>query len=67
MRFIVMRETQRGTVSSNSRFQAVLFQQYSANLSSMIITPNLYVVHYEYIAGRSNPPGRFEISNGMLT
>ena len=28
-----MRETQRGTVSSNSRFQAVLFQQYSANLS----------------------------------
>ena len=28
-----MRETQRGTVSSNSRFQTVLFQRYSANLS----------------------------------
>ena len=28
-----MRETQRGTVSSNSRFQTVLFQQCSANLS----------------------------------
>ena len=28
-----MRETQRGTVSSNSRFRTVLFQQYSANLS----------------------------------
>ena len=28
-----MHETQRGTVSSKSRFQTVLFQQYSANLS----------------------------------
>ena len=28
-----MRETQRGTVSSNSRFQTVPFQQYSANPS----------------------------------
>ena len=27
------REQQRGTVSSNSRCQTVLFQQYSANLS----------------------------------
>ena len=29
-----MREVQRGTVSSNSSFQAVLCQQYSANLSN---------------------------------
>ena len=29
-----MRETQKGTVSSNSRFKTVLVQQYSANLSS---------------------------------
>ena len=29
----MMRETQRGKVSSNSRFQTVPFQQYSANLS----------------------------------
>ena len=28
-----MCETQRDTVSSNSRFQTVLFQQYSANIS----------------------------------
>ena len=28
-----MREQQRGTASSSSRFQAVLFQQYSTNLS----------------------------------
>ena len=28
-----MRKTQGGTVSSNSRFQTVLVQQYSANLS----------------------------------
>ena len=28
-----MRETQRGAVSSNSRYQTVLFQQYSTNLS----------------------------------
>ena len=27
-------ETQRGTASSHSRFQTVLFQQYSANLSN---------------------------------
>ena len=33
-----VRETQRGTVSSNSRFQAALFQQYSANLSVIIVT-----------------------------
>ena len=29
---------QRGTVSSNSRFQAILFQQYSANLSNTGVT-----------------------------
>ena len=29
-----MSETHKGTVSSNSRFQAVLFQQYSAKLSA---------------------------------
>ena len=33
-----MREKQRGTVSSNSRFQMVLVQQYSANLSNRCIT-----------------------------
>ena len=35
-----MRETQRGTVSSNSRFQTILFQQYSANLSTWRPAPS---------------------------
>ena len=32
-----MREKQGGTVSSNSRFQTVLFKQYSANLSRITV------------------------------
>ena len=31
--YMCMREQQRGTVSSNSRFQTALIQQYSADLS----------------------------------
>ena len=34
-----MREPQWGTVSSNSRFQTVLSQQYSANLSVISCMP----------------------------
>ena len=35
-----MREPQRGTVSSNSKFQTVLIQRYSANLSWIAVRSN---------------------------
>ena len=45
------RKAQRGAVSSNSRFQAVLIQRYSANLSDMyiFISLSLYIYIYIYI------------------
>ena len=35
---------QEGTVSSNSRFETVLFQQYSANLSPRMLDPSVSAV-----------------------
>ena len=58
-----MRETQRGTVSSNSRFRTVLFRQHSANLSARshaaASLPGVLVTHtqlyiYIYIYNDNN-------------
>ena len=43
-----MFETQRGTASSNSRFQAVLLQQCSANIS-VSLSLSIHVCIYVYI------------------
>ena len=46
-----LRERQGGTVSSNSRFQTVLIQQFSANLSTSPPTGTKYVVEFDLATG----------------
>ena len=50
--YLYMRDKQRGTVSSSSRFKTVLLQQYSTNLSVGLlrhVTPRIYILPYIYI------------------
>ena len=54
-----MRETQRGTVSSNSRFQTILVQQYSANLSGrpLAVRPTLVLRRLRAARHPAGTPG----------
>ena len=57
--FLYMREAQRRTVSSNARCQAVLLQQYSANLSvGCKRIPRAAAALHGRRRGRTRAPGR---------